>query len=78
VLELQYSKNGTALNYRWTNCLSNFNLPLFIKTNNADLKMEPQAEKWKTMVLSEEQKAFFNPAAIEFRYYIKVREIPAN
>jgi len=78
VLELQFSKDGTSLNYRWSNCLPSFNLPLFIKTDTADLKITPVSGNWKTQALSKEHKAFFNPAAIEFKYYIKVREVPAE
>lgn len=78
VLELQYSKDQKQVNYRWANCLSSFNLPIFLKTDKADLKLEPISGTWKTLNLMEEQKAFLNPAAIEFRYYIKVRELPSN
>lgn len=78
VLELQFSKDQKKVNYRWSNCNAKFNLPLFVKTDKADLKMEPIVGTWKTMDLLEEHKAFLNPAAIEFKYYIKVRELPAN
>lgn len=78
VLELQYSKDQKKVNYRWSNCLAAFNLPLFVKTDKADLKLEPVVGSWKTLDLLEGHQAFLNPAAIEFKYYIKVRELPSN
>jgi aminopeptidase N len=78
VLELQFSQDGKEVKYRWSNCLPTFNLPLFIKTDSEDLKIEPITGSWKTAVIPNGYNVFFNPTAIEFKYYIKVRELPAN
>ena len=78
VLELQYSKDQKQVSYRWANCINSFNLPLFVKTDKEDLKLEPVTGNWKTLNLKEGHQAFLNPAAIEFKYYIKVREVPVK
>jgi aminopeptidase N len=75
VLELFYQKDKNKLNFRWSNCIDGFNLPITLKTDIDKKKIAPQKNVWKTIDITEAEEGFFNPAAIEFRYYIKVKEL---
>ena len=74
-LELYYQKDKKKLNYRWSNCIDGFNLPITLKTDTDKKKLFPQKNIWHSIDVTEAELGFFNPAAIEFKYYIKVKEI---
>ncbi len=70
-LILNFSKDGSEVMYRWTNCIPGFNLPLVLKNGNKKIKIYP-AEKAKTMKLSKGVKAMFDKDSIVKMYYILV------
>jgi aminopeptidase N len=75
VLELSYQKEKGKLFYRWSNCAEGFNLTLAIRTDKEKFKIAPMDKTWSSIDLSSEDAGFFTPAAIEFKYYIKVKEL---
>ena len=75
VLELYYQKEKKKLNFRWSNCIDGFNLPITLRTDTDKKKLLPQKNVWNSIDISESEEGFFNPAAIEFKYYIKVKEL---
>lgn len=75
VLELTYQKEKGKLFYRWSNCVEGFNLTLAIRTDKEKFKIAPMDKTWSSIDLSSEDAGFFTPAAIEFKYYIKVKEL---
>ena len=60
---------------RWSNCIDGFNLPITLRTDTDKKKLLPQKNVWNSIDISESEEGFFNPAAIEFKYYIKVKEL---
>lgn len=75
VLELSYQKEKGKLFYRWSNCVDGFNLSLSIKTDKEKFKIAPKDKVWNAIAINSEDAGFFTPAAIEFKYYIKVKEL---
>jgi aminopeptidase N len=75
MLELSYQKEKGKLFYRWSNCAEGFNLTLAIRTDKEKFKIAPMDKTWSSIDLSSEDAGFFTPAAIEFKYYIKVKEL---
>ncbi|KQS37146.1 M1 family metallopeptidase [Pedobacter sp. Leaf194] len=67
-----YVKNGKAF-YRYVDCVKGFNLPLFLKNGNGkSLKIVP-TEAWQEVKLAAGQEDLFTEKAIEFMYYIRVK-----
>jgi aminopeptidase N len=64
---LEYKLNGTSLSYRWTNCVSGFNMPLKIVAGKEQW-IQPD-EKWKMIEI---------PAGSEFQvdrnFYINIKK----
>lgn len=64
---LEYKINGTTLSYRWTNCVTGFNMPLKITTGKQQW-IQP-SEEWKTLE---------TPAGAEFKadrnFYIDLKK----
>lgn len=75
VLELFYQKDKQKLNFRWSNCIEGFNLPIVLKTDKDKIKISPKKNTWNSIDLNETDAGFFTTAAIEFKYYIKVKEV---
>jgi aminopeptidase N len=71
----EYYLAGDKVFYRWTNCISGFNLPLVLKNNESSIRILP-TEKWKSSSLKKNQAALFDTAAIEKMYYIKTLLVP--
>lgn len=72
VLELYYQRDKKKLNFRWSNCIDGFNLPITVRTVIDKKKLLPQKNVWNSIDITDAEEGFFNPAAIEFKYYIKV------
>ncbi|WP_443938709.1 M1 family metallopeptidase [Pedobacter sp. MW01-1-1] len=67
-----YIKNG-ILHYRYTNCVTGFNLPMVLKKDGiATLKLIPST-KWKENKLTKEQEILVDKSAIEFNYYLQAK-----
>lgn len=75
VLELSYQKDKKKLFYRWMNCVDGFDLPLTLRTDKDKKKISPKKDNWNSIDITVEENGFFTTAAIEFKYYIKVKEI---
>jgi aminopeptidase N len=75
VLELSYQKEKGKLFYRWTNCIDGFDLPLILTTDKDKKKIKPRKGSWNSIDITSAENGFINPAAIELKYYIKVKEL---
>ena len=74
-LQLVFNKELHIVSFRWKNCVTGFNLPIIIKTTTGKRQINPVTSKWNSIQLTDEEAGFFTPAAIEFKYYIKVKEL---
>jgi aminopeptidase N len=71
-LQLEYNTGHSEVKYRYTNCITGFNLPLALKGADKTIKIYPTQE-WKTIGLKDDaEKALFAPDAIIKMYYITV------
>ncbi|MCO5236168.1 MAG: M1 family metallopeptidase [Chitinophagaceae bacterium] len=68
VLEYKLTKN--KLSYRWTDCVSGFNMPLKIYWGT-DQWIQP-TEKWKTLKIKQKAKESFS---IDNNFYIKTKQL---
>jgi aminopeptidase N len=75
VLELSYQKEKGKLFFRWTNCIDGFDLPLILSTDKDKKKIKPRKDSWNSIDITSAENGFINPAAIELKYYIKVKEL---
>jgi len=68
---LEYEINGQYLNYRWTNTITGFNMPIDISTNSKQLRISP-SDKWKRIKIGKETNNIIkaNP-----NYYIQLNRI---
>ena len=64
--------------FRWTNCIEGFDLPITLRTDKDKKKLAPKKDNWNSIDVTEQEAGFFNPAAIEMKYYIKVRELSST
>jgi aminopeptidase N len=72
--EYYFDATGKKVFYRYTNCVSGFNLPLVLQQDMVYLKIIP-GETWKNVALQPGQQALFDTAAIVKMYYITVEEV---
>ncbi len=77
-LQLSYQKDKQKLFFRWTNCIEEFDLPITLRTDKDKKKIAPKKDSWNSIDITEQEAGFFNPAAIELKYYIKVRELSST
>ncbi len=75
VLELSVSNDSKKISYRWTNCVDGFNLPIYVTTATGQKKLLPKSNEVSTIDLAPGEASFFNAKAIEFNYFIKVKEV---
>ena len=73
VFEYNVSADGTKLNYRWTNCVDGFNLPLFVTGEKSVLLLDPESNKWNTKNLRPGDLATYKLDDIEKAYYVVVK-----
>ena len=73
VPHLEYTMDTTTgkLQYRWSNCVDGFNLPIVIVPSSR--KLFP-TQQWQTAQLTNEEAAWWNKANIERQYYIVAEE----
>jgi len=69
----EYKIEGEKVTFRYSNCLSGFNLPLVLTKGNVNLKIIPST-KWQTIPLKAEQKPLFNADTIEKMYLINCQD----
>ncbi|MCK7554125.1 hypothetical protein MKQ70_03505 [Chitinophaga sedimenti] len=58
------------LNFRYTNCVPGFNLPIVMRKDKTVVKFNPD-EQWRRKAVSPEQAALLTPDDIQFMYYLK-------
>jgi hypothetical protein len=75
ILELSYQKDKQKLYFRWENCVDGFDLPIILRTDKDRKKILPKKDSWNSIDITANEEGFFNPAAIELKYYIKVKEL---
>lgn len=75
-LELRFSNDNKEINFRYTDCVKGFDMPLVLKSgNNTTLKLTP-GTTWKSMPVKTADKAnLLNPIAIEAQYYLHCRMV---
>lgn len=79
VLEYKYVKHdntdGYDLQYRWTNCVPGFNMPLKIKFADKSVWIQPGTEFKTTAVTAEQQTSMPMELAIDKNFYIKSKRL---
>jgi aminopeptidase N len=79
VLEYKYVKHantdGYDLQYRWTNCVPGFNMPLKIKFADTFKWIQPGTEFKTTAVTAEQQISMPMELAIDYNFYIKSKRL---
>jgi aminopeptidase N len=74
VLEYYFSKNKQKVFYRWSNCLSGFNMPLTFETAKGSVSITPN-NQWKSTVALKKQATLWNAEEIEKKYYIVAKNV---
>lgn len=67
-----YKENGKVF-YRYTNCLSGFNMPISLTKDKQTVKIIPTT-KWQSLTLKTGDDKLFTADGIEKMYYVKVVE----
>ena len=69
-----YLKDGKAF-YRYVDCVKGFNLPLTLKMDGVKTVKIIPTENWQEVKLTVGQEALFTKQAIEFMYYLQVKNV---
>ena len=69
-----YFKKKKKLYYKWSNCISGFNLPLSIKIDEAVAGINP-TEKWNSISIDKKNIVSELIKDLEKQYYVQIREI---
>jgi aminopeptidase N len=72
-LEFSVSADGKQVKYRYTNCITGFNLPLSLSSGNTRLRIFP-TDQWKTTPLKTGEAGLFTEDEIKKMYYIGVKQ----
>jgi len=70
-LEYYFSDDHKTVNYRWTNCVKGFDLPLALNNDAIKMRILPTQE-WKSSPVNDAESTLFTPDAIKKMYYIDV------
>jgi hypothetical protein len=73
-LEYYFSNDKQTLNYRYTNCVTGFNLPLTLKNEQAKVRIVPSGQ-WQQYKLKENEAPLFEKKFIEMFYYIDAKPV---
>ncbi len=73
-LEFYFSNDKKKVFYRYTNCISGFDLPLVLQNGNSKVRIVPSV-KWQSVLVTPGQQPLFSKDAIENMYYITVKQI---
>jgi aminopeptidase N len=77
VLEYAVSSDGQTVSYRYTNCVSGFNLPLVLAGDQSKVRLLP-TDQWKSTALAAGQATLFGADSIQKMYYIGVNPVNKN
>jgi len=72
--EFYTSADGKKIFYRYSNCVTGFNMPLALKDDKAVVKIFPTTS-WKSTVIKNNQQALFDKTAIEKMYYVTAEKV---
>ncbi len=70
---LEYFVKGNELHFRWTNCITGFDMPLKIGWNGVKNEIAPKTS-WQVMMMEEE----FKDLSVDPEYYVYANQIPIN
>ena len=73
-LEYYFSADNSKVFYRYTNCVSGFNLPLALSDGSAKMRVLP-TDSWKSSEVKSGDVGLFDADAIKKMYYIEVEEV---
>jgi aminopeptidase N len=74
---LNYFIKDGKLYYKWTDCVSGFNLPIVMRSAGVKVKIIP-SETWKQQAVSAAQMKLFAKSEVEKMYDVKILVTPAN
>jgi aminopeptidase N len=74
VLEFYLDKNNKNVQYRYTNCVKGFNLPLVLKSGANSIKVCP-TDKWQKTKLTVDQQDLWQADLVEKNFYINVKKV---
>ncbi|WP_298390705.1 M1 family metallopeptidase [Hydrotalea sp.] len=78
VFEYAVDSMKHSIRYRWSNCLSQFNLPLSLwNENGMQIKIYPTTQ-WKIITVQQNQIGLFNQTLIERLYYVQTKLLCYN
>ncbi|HVZ26113.1 MAG TPA: M1 family aminopeptidase, partial [Sediminibacterium sp.] len=75
VLEYRINKDSTTLQYRYTNCLDGFNLPIVLKSMRGIMVLGPESNKWNTKTLHPGDLKSYDLADIDKNFFVNVKEV---
>ncbi len=67
---LEYSIDKKTLKYRWTNIVTNFDMPLEVKINDEDVWLKPTSE-WKTLDFNSNISTF----DVDIDFYVETKKL---
>lgn len=73
-LLLYFNKKENKMYFKWTNCVTGFNLPLTLNSETTSLKIHP-TQNWQSLNLIKNEKILFDENTIVKIYYIKVKTV---
>ena len=75
VLEFYTDSAASSITYRWTNCVSGFNLPIAFVPSSKKIFVNTE---WQTSSLKENEFTWWNIKNIERLYYIKAKQLSSK
>ncbi|MFX8681040.1 hypothetical protein ABTM69_20535, partial [Acinetobacter baumannii] len=75
ILDLKLDSANSSIQYRYSNCVEGFNLPLSVYDDNKIIKLNPTTN-WATQKIKPEERDLLAPKLIERLYYLKVNLQP--
>ncbi|MDE3235585.1 MAG: M1 family metallopeptidase [Bacteroidota bacterium] len=73
VLEFHIDSLHQSVQFKWSNCVKGFNLPLYLGNNNNNLLIHP-SEALQTISVTNAAMQLFKKEMIDRMYYVQVRE----
>ncbi len=70
--DYKLSIDGKTLNYRYSNAVKDFYMPLTIQTTNGLIILKPKVTEWQTIQLSQDQATNLQLETLENYYYISI------
>lgn len=77
VLEYSFGGDGQTVSYRYTNCVSGFDLPLVLQNGPAKMRVLP-TDVWQSSTIPVGQAALWDADSIKKMYYIGVNSGSKN